>query len=184
DFTKIKPTEIVDHIKSILVKEHITCEDEVIRIVAQLADGGMRDALSILDQCIAYAQDDIKVNHINEIYGITTIGEKLELFSYIYKKDVGSLLDKVKIMIEKGIDIKRLTFDLVEILKDSVVYEYTKDESLLKALNKDEVEVIQDGYCPTKLLTMDSKENNINVIQGHGYNECLVKDDIDIKDDN
>ncbi|MEG0308160.1 MAG: DUF3794 domain-containing protein [Clostridium sp.] len=49
---------------------------------------------------------------------------------------------------------------------------------------KDEVEVIQDGYCPTKLLTMDSKENNINVIQGHGYNECLVKDDIDIKDDN
>ncbi|MEG1256452.1 SPOCS domain-containing protein [Clostridium sp.] len=60
-------------------------------------------------------------------------------------------------------------------------------EFILKAtthvMYKEEVEVIQDGYCPTKLLNMDVKENNINVIQGHGYNECLVKGDIDVKDD-
>ncbi|MFR1709903.1 MAG: DUF3794 and LysM peptidoglycan-binding domain-containing protein [Clostridium sp.] len=48
---------------------------------------------------------------------------------------------------------------------------------------KEEVEVIQDVYCPTKLLNMNVKENNINVIQGHGYNEALVKGDIDIKDE-
>ena len=49
------------------------------------ADGGLRDALSILDQCIAYAQDNIEVHHINEIYGITTVPEKLELLDQILR---------------------------------------------------------------------------------------------------
>lgn len=48
---------------------------------------------------------------------------------------------------------------------------------------KEEVEVIQDGYSPSKLLVMDTKENNLNVIQGHGYNECIVKGDIETKGD-
>lgn len=48
---------------------------------------------------------------------------------------------------------------------------------------KEEVEVIQDGYSPTKHLDMETKENNINVIQGHGYNECIVKGDIETKND-
>ena len=63
----------------------------------------MRDALSILDQCIAYAQNNIKIHHVNEIYGITTMREKLELFSFVYQKDVHLLLDKVKRMIEKSV---------------------------------------------------------------------------------
>lgn len=180
DFTKIKATEMAIHIKTILEKEHIKCEDEVIRIISQLADGGMRDALSILDQCIAYAQDDIKVNHINEIYGITTTSEKLELFSYIYKKDVSSLLDKVKVMIEKGIDIKRLTFDLVEILKDSVVYEYTKDLSLLKALNKEEVELVNAKPMQERLVMIDTLMESYDKYRfaanvGSYFEVCLLK---------
>lgn len=180
DFTKIKASEIDDHIKLILTKENIKCEDEVIRIIAQLADGGMRDALSILDQCIAYAQNDIKVNHINEIYGITTIGEKLELFSFIYNKNVGCLLEKVKTMIEKGIDIKRLTFDLVEIMKDSVVYEYTKDETLLKALNKDEVGVINIKSISERLDMIDTLMESYDKYRfaaniGSYFEVCLLK---------
>lgn len=48
---------------------------------------------------------------------------------------------------------------------------------------KDEVEVIQDGYSPSKNLIMETKENSINVIQGHGYSECIVKGDIETKND-
>jgi len=56
-------------------------------------------------------------------------------------------------------------------------------KAVTHVMYKEEVEVIQDVYCPTKLLNMDIKENNINVIQGHGYNESLVKGDIDVKDE-
>ena len=139
DFTKVSKNEIVDRINFILQKENINCDEEVIEMVAQLSDGGLRDALSILDQCIAYAQNDIKIEHINEIYGITTIQEKLDLFNYIFKKDAKSLLEKVNQLCEKGIDIKRLTFDLIEILKESIIYDYTNDSSLLINLLDDNV---------------------------------------------
>ncbi|HAR87026.1 MULTISPECIES: SPOCS domain-containing protein [unclassified Clostridium] len=56
-------------------------------------------------------------------------------------------------------------------------------KAITHVMYKEEVEVIQDVYCPTKLLNMDIKENNINVIQGHGYTESLVKGDIDVKND-
>lgn len=138
DFTKVSNTEIIERIKTVLYAENIHCDDDVIRIIAQLADGGLRDALSILDQCIAYAKNDIHLEHINEVYGITTVQEKLELFQNIFKKDPISLLNKIDILVDKGIDIKRLTEDLIELLKESIVYEYTKDDHLLHELNSDE----------------------------------------------
>lgn len=56
--------------------------------------------------------------------------------------------------------------------------------AVTRVMYKDEVEVIEDCYCPTKMLNMENKENNINVIQGHGYAETLVKGDIEIGEDN
>lgn len=181
DFTKVSDEDIIHRIKFILKEENITCEDEVIRIVAQLSDGGMRDALSIMDQCIAYAQDDIKVHHINEIYGITTIKEKIELFNYIYQKEAGKLIDKINSLMEKGIDIKRLTMDLIDILKESVIFDYTKDASLLHALNKDEAELVVNGSGTKKRLSMidvlmetyDKYRNAANV--GSYFEVCLLK---------
>ena len=55
-----------------VVKINITFEENVPSLVAELADGGMRDALSILDQTIAYAGNKITVGHIRDIYGIAT----------------------------------------------------------------------------------------------------------------
>lgn len=141
DFTKVSKNEIIDRINFILQKENINCDEEVIEMVAQLSDGGLRDALSILDQCIAYAQNDIKIEHINEIYGITTIQEKLDLFNYIFKKDAKMLLEKVNQLCEKGIDIKRLTFDLIEILKESIIFDYTNDSTLLNNLSDDNIKL-------------------------------------------
>lgn len=138
DFTKVSDTEIIKRLKTVLESEHITCDDEVIRIVAQLADGGLRDALSILDQCIAYAQNEIQVHHINEIYGITTVSEKLEILNLIFEKEALQLLEIIDRLIEKGIDIKRLTNDLIEILKETIIFEYTKEGKLLHVLNSEE----------------------------------------------
>lgn len=154
DFTKVSKEEIVERIKFILDKENINCDEEVIETIAQLSDGGLRDALSILDQCIAYAQNNIKIKHINEIYGITTIQEKLTLFDYIFNKDAKLLLEKVNQLCEKGIDIKRLTFDLIEILKESIIYDYTKDSSLLHSLSDENVKVFIENRTTQERFQM------------------------------
>ncbi len=156
DFMKVSQQEMEKRISEILEIENIQCEKEVIRVVAQLSDGGMRDALSIMDQCIAYAQDNITIQHINDIYGITTIQDKINLLKSVIKKDLISLselLDKIK---EKGIDIKRLTTDLIEILKESIIYSYTEDDRLMKILCDNEViELVNLANIKDRLTMID-----------------------------
>lgn len=146
DFNRVNPEEMIPYLQGILEKEQIKCEDEVIRMIAQLSDGGMRDSLSILDQCIAYAQNDIKVTHINEIYGITTTQDKLHLLKWVKEKKIADLMNALDRMNEKGTDIKRLTMDLVELLKESIIFEYTNDQALLHYLNESEVNEIISLY--------------------------------------
>lgn len=181
DFTKVASHDIITRINLILEQEQITCEDEVIRIIAQLSDGGMRDALSILDQCIAYAQNDIKVKHINEIYGILTVKEKLTFISMISEKQAGKCMEEITRLSETGMDIKRLTMDLIDLLKESIIYDYTKDEQLLHQMKEDEVkEVItktstKHRYHMIETL-MDTYDKYRNAASVTSYFEiCILK---------
>lgn len=139
DFTKISVPEMMERVKIGLDCEGIQYDEEAIRLVCQLADGGMRDAWSIIDQVISYSQDRVSIEAINDIYGIVTVSEKIELLQMVANKQVTECMEKVNQFVTRGIDIKRCTNDLVEILKESVIYDYTKDVNLLSILNEDEV---------------------------------------------
>ncbi len=139
DFNKVAKSEMISRIKVILNEEQIVCDENVIELIAQLADGGLRDALSILDQCIAYAQNNIKEHHINEIYGIVSVEEKVKLFERMINNDAMYLMNKCDEWIEKGIDIPRLTSDFIDLFKESLIYQYTKDKKLLNKLNEEQV---------------------------------------------
>lgn len=154
DFSKVGQEEIVSRLKYVADLEKINIEDEALRLVAILSDGGMRDALSIFDQCIAYAQNEITVEDVNDIYGITTIQEKISMIEDVFSKNAKSLLNVIQTLSEKGIDIRRLTNDLIEILKEAVIYSYTKDSGLLHNLNVNEVEKILEHKNSKILLRM------------------------------
>lgn len=139
DFTKVSISDMKERLITVLNHEHVNYEDEAIRLICQLADGGVRDAFSILDQVIAYAQDDVQTHHVNEIYGIMTVKEKIELLQMVGNKDALNLMNKVSDLIEKGIDIKRCTMDLIDILKETVIHDYTQDAGMLKVLAEDEI---------------------------------------------
>ncbi len=140
DFVRVNMKEIQHRIEDVLKIENITYEEEAVRLISQLADGGVRDALSILEQCIAYAQDDLKAIHVNEIYGIATTQDKLKLINAIFDENVTTLMNEIENILQKNIDIKRLTSDLMEILKEAVIFHYTKDDSLISKLNRSEAE--------------------------------------------
>lgn len=154
DFAKVEKHEMIKRIHQILKQEEIECDEEAIDLISTLADGGMRDALSILDQCIAYAENQISVKDVNEIYGITTTAEKLEILNNIFDYDAKSILNKIKIWNERGIDIRRLTADCIEIIKEAVIYGYTKDKELLIKLTEEEAKQILSKQTEKKLLEM------------------------------
>lgn len=138
DFVRVSIREIQERIEEVLVKEGIKFETEATRLISQLADGGVRDALSILEQCIAYSGKHLTAEHVNDIYGIATTQDKLKLLDAIIHRDVSNLMAEIELITRKNIDIRRLTNDLMELLKESVVYAYTKDAKLLSKLTEAE----------------------------------------------
>lgn len=154
DFNKVSITDMVERLDYVLDQEHIHMEPEAVRLVATLSEGGMRDALSILDQCIAYAQDDITVNDVNTIYGITTPAEKGTLLSHVLNRNYAELTQQIETLSEQGTDIRRLTADLVDMLKDSLVYTYTADVSLVQDIYLEVIRNILADVPAAKRLHM------------------------------
>lgn len=138
DFVRVSMKEIQDRVEEVLNTEKIEFDPEATRLISQLADGGVRDALSILEQCIAYSGKKLTAQHVNDIYGIATTQDKLRLLDAIIKSDVAQLMAEIDEITQKNIDIRRLTNDLMELLKESVVYDFTKDTKLLNKLSADE----------------------------------------------
>jgi DNA polymerase-3 subunit gamma/tau len=152
DFKKIDHQVIEGRLKEVCDREGIRCEDEAIALIAELADGGMRDSLSILDQCIAYAQNDITAEKVGEVYGVASLSEKIEMFELVRKKDAARLVDKINDISSRGLDVQRLTMDLLNIAKDGVVYNYCHEESALSVLNGKQAKALSVGFSNSQLL--------------------------------
>lgn len=140
DFTKVSDGDIYNRLFDVLQKENVKIEEEALSSLVTLADGGVRDALSMLDQAIAYSGNSITLENIQELYGLSSINERLDLLQSADKKDILKLTSSIKSLSENGIDIKRLTIDLLDVLKDLLIYQTTKDESLLKVLKRENCE--------------------------------------------
>lgn len=149
DFVRVNRRDIQMRIEEVLKSEKINYEPEATRLISQLADGGVRDALSILEQCIAYSGNNLLAEHVNDIYGIATTQDKLKLLHAIITMDVGLLMQEIEIITRKNIDIRRLTNDLMELLKESVVYAFTQDDKLITKLNVEEAK--QLSVIPTSV---------------------------------
>ncbi|WP_041140289.1 DNA polymerase III subunit gamma/tau [Beduini massiliensis] len=141
DFSKINDHSIVERLETVLEGENIQCEREALELIASLADGGMRDALSILEQCLAYSSH-LTVKDINEIYGIVSATQKLSFLKSLMNKDIPVILNRIEEMFQTGIDVKRLTTDLIDILKDIIIYKNTQDKNCLFVLKQEEIEGI------------------------------------------
>ena len=134
DFTKVSDGDIYNRLFDICDRENVEVDEEALSTLVSIADGGVRDALSMLDQTIAYCGSSITLEAVQELYGLSSTSEKLRLISYLNSGDILQITNLVNEMINSGVDIKRLTSELLEVLKEILIYQTTKDESLLKSL--------------------------------------------------
>jgi DNA polymerase III, subunit gamma and tau len=142
DFTKVSDGDIYNRLFDILQNENIQIEEDALSMLVSLADGGVRDALSMLDQAIAYCGNNITLKAIQDLYGLSSKQEKIDLLMYANNKDFLKLSNAIKQLVENGVDIKRLTNELLEVLKDLLIYQTTKDASLLKKLTVTDCEYL------------------------------------------
>ena len=151
NFSKISNLNMEKKMVEILNKEHLQYEDKALDEVAMLAEGGMRDALSILEQILSYNNDGIFLEDVQRIFGLSTKEEKVELLIKIHNDLTGSI-NLLRQMYDFGIDPKRLCVDLLEIIKESLIYSDDQNETLLNKLSKFDCMNILDVVSVNDLL--------------------------------
>ncbi len=107
EFYPLSPEIIQKHLRHIVDVEKINAEEEALAIIAQLAEGGMRDAQSILDQAIAFCDGPLTKEAVLSIYGLTPLETIQALASSIEKGDYAQILNIIESIINKGHDSYR-----------------------------------------------------------------------------
>ena len=118
DFKKLNKIEIVERIKQITNLEKISINEEATNEIANLSDGGMRDALSMLDQAIAYAEDEITIEDIHEINGTITKFEIASLVEKIANNEINEIFKSIDAFDLKGKDFVKLTEEMISFFRD------------------------------------------------------------------
>lgn len=156
NFFKIRTDQIQNHLLDIAEKEGISMDSSAAYKIAILANGGMRDALSIMDQCASFSENTITEENVDTIYGLTSLQEQIDLLQDIFNKNVESIIQRIRSYESHGIDISRMIDTLIEDLKDTVVYSYTKKQELLKAIQVEQAQFMLETQKPSHLLALSN----------------------------
>ncbi|WP_391206102.1 DNA polymerase III subunit gamma/tau [Psychrobacillus sp. L4] len=121
DFKRITSTDIVARMKEVLIDAKIEYDEHVLKIIAQAAAGGMRDALSMLDQVVSFSGEKMTLEDALLVTG--SIGQDVffQLANALIEKDVAKALSCVEQLVDDGKDPVRLTEDFITFYRDLLV---------------------------------------------------------------
>ncbi len=169
DFKKITPGSIAERVGIIAGASNISLEKDAALLIARLADGAMRDALSILDQCIAVGNNNITHQNVLDVIGIVSDDFISEIVDYVKEKNVEGLVGGVERLSSNGRDILRFASDLVMYFRNLLICK----------LAKNPVEIIDAGkqYIEKMMVQSEafSKERIISIIKELSSFESQLK---------
>ncbi|WP_078543231.1 DNA polymerase III subunit gamma/tau [Litchfieldia alkalitelluris] len=123
DFRRITSQAIVGRMKTVIDDQEVKVSEEALQIVARAADGGMRDALSLLDQVISFSEEEVNIEDVLTITGSVSHGFLTKLIQSIHDKDIHTALKTLDEMIEHGKDPMRFLEDLIFYYRDMLLYQ-------------------------------------------------------------
>ena len=155
DFKRISNEDIIKRLKIVCEESKISISDEALNLIATLAEGGMRDALSILERCNQDGEDKIDEDKIRDLVGIPKITYIKQIVEAIINYDVDSSLKVIEEILKEGKDLNNLLWEIIKYVKDVLLFKSTGN---IQTYTKEEVEDI-------KILSEKiSKEDLINLI--------------------
>ncbi|EJR72847.1 DNA polymerase III subunit gamma/tau [Bacillus cereus] len=149
DFRRIGPRDIIERLRHVAKKEEVKIEEEALQLLGMLAQGGMRDALSLMDQTIAFATNEtITKDDVSEVVGRISI-EKIEAcIGDLLKGNTIEILNLINQVILNGKEPIYLLEDLIGYLRDLVIskaFEVQEDNITTAILNNKFYELLEEG---------------------------------------
>ncbi len=121
DFRRIPLSDLMASLRKAADKEGVRIADDALALVARKGDGSLRDALSLFEQILAYADGEITVDLISDALGLVDLNTLFDLTEAIHNRDSRALLDHVSSLIDSGSDIAQFLIDFQEHLRNLLV---------------------------------------------------------------
>lgn len=144
DFKKISEDQLYQRLQYISEKENILIEENALHEIAHLSDGGMRDAISMLDQASSYSNENITIEIINEINGTISKEEIKKILTSVFEKNINVVFQKINDYNDKGKNLVKFLEEIMIFLKNVLVYRNVQnffDESEQENYNYSEKEI-------------------------------------------
>ena len=155
DFKRISVEDIIKRLNIICKEDKIQITDEALKMIAILAEGALRDGISILERCSQDANREITEDVIRELVGLPKLTYIRELVQCIIEKNAENAIKTMDIVINQGKDLDNFLWEVIKYVKDILVYKVT---SHLELYTKEEMDFIK------QLSEKTSKEELLSLI--------------------
>lgn len=176
DFRGISIKDIEKKLFEIRENESIQISDEAVKEIAVKAEGGLRDAISLLDQTVSFSKGEITLDDVYQVSGSVSRENLLGLINFIKEKDTSNSLSLLNEIVEDGKEIAKIVADLIAILRDlliekNIAFDVERTTSYLKDVVKD----FSNDRIFYYLDILNETQNNIKwTMQKRAYLELAI----------
>lgn len=165
DFKQISDEDIIKRLKIVCDEIKVEITKEALKVVAVLAEGGMRDALSILERCLQDGETKIDEDKVKDLVGIPKLEYINKIVTSILKNNVNDALQTIDDVMYEGKDIQNFLWEIIKYVKDILIYKSSKKLNLYSENEIANIEKLANEVTKEKLLqivyTLSNLENDM-----------------------
>ena len=161
DFKRVSSKDIANRMLYICEKENIHAEEKALNLIARNSQGALRDALSILDQCMSFDNEKIEYNDVIELLGTVNIDELFELSQSIIDENTKKSLQILNEFVIWGKDIRNLINELIDHFRNLMVCKVSKDLDDIISLPEEIIERLKEQ---AKLININDLIRILNIL--------------------
>ncbi len=165
DFKRISIETITDRMRDLMQEEQVEVEEKALRYVAKAADGSMRDALSLLDQCIAfYLGQKLTYDNVLEVLGAVDTDVFSRLLRSVIRRDVPIVLDIVDDLVMQGRELTQLATDFTWYLRNLLLVKTSDNIEVVLDVSTENMQQLTDFTWYLRNLLLVKTSDNIEVV--------------------
>lgn len=162
DFHRISPRAIADRLCFVCESEGVSIDDNAALLIAGISDGAMRDALSLLDQCMGRSSGHITEETVRMTAGLADKSHLLSITEYIMNKDSTSFIEIINDLYKKSMDMARLCDELIDHFRELMLMKTMKQPRDIIVLSEDEYE---KSLAQAMKISLGDVVRNIEILQ-------------------
>lgn len=154
DFKRLSIENIMKRLRVICSETNTSIQENALRLIAVLADGAMRDAISILDRCIAEGEGEITEQKVRELAGIPEFEYLTSMAEALITSDVDKVLEMSEKLIADGKDLNVFLWELIKLMRDLLILSTCKEIDVYQEVEKEKLQLLLQETNKGRLITL------------------------------